>query len=128
MLTFFRHYGLSLCVALTIMYMCMMPAAGAPAPFDGFDKIVHGLMYVVLAGVVCKDFWQEGADFDSVKLGFWGLVAPCLYGGLIEIMQANLTTTRSGDWMDFFADCIGAGIGFVLARIIVPKYLERNEN
>jgi hypothetical protein len=44
-----------------------------------------------------------------------------LLGGLIELLQAYCTTTRSGEWFDFWADSIGvllgAGIGLLMKTI-----------
>jgi VanZ family protein len=37
-----------------------------------------------------------------------------LLGGLMELVQAYLTTCRSGDWIDFEADAIGAVLGVAI--------------
>ena len=43
-------------------------------------------------------------------------------GGLIEILQANCTGgMRSGEWMDFIADAVGATIALVIGILLV-KY------
>ena len=42
--------------------------------------------------------------------------------GLLELMQAYLTTCRSGEWLDFAANCVGVALAalvgyFILARV-----------
>lgn len=83
------------------------------------DKTWHTLMYVVqavalllpvaaLGGAKQKGLWVRYA-------GAWVLTVG--YGGLMEVLQAMCTRTRTGDWIDFVADIIGASIGLVLVAI-----------
>ena len=41
-------------------------------------------------------------------------VSETLYGGLLELLQYACTLTRSGEWIDFLADFLGALIGVLL--------------
>ena len=83
------------------------------------DKTWHTLMYVVqavalllpvaaLGGAKHKGLWKRYA-------GAWVLTVG--YGGLMEVLQATCTRTRTGDWIDFAADIIGASIGLILVAI-----------
>ena len=46
------------------------------------------------------------------------LLLPVLMGGLIEIVQATCTGgRRSGDWLDFAADGVGAIIGWIIGQV-----------
>lgn len=132
MLTFFRHYGLTMAVAMTIMYVCMihMPSSASTIEIDisNFDKLVHFMMYVALSAAACKNFYQQEANFGTLKLYFWGIVFPIAFGGLIELMQAYLTTYRTGDWMDLLADSLGAIAAYAVCSRVYPKKLNRNEN
>ena len=44
-------------------------------------------------------------------------------GGSVELIQAYCTTTRSGEWLDFYADTVGvllgAGIGLLMYRYLM---------
>ena len=42
------------------------------------------------------------------------LIVSIAYGGLTELMQEYFVPLRTGDWMDFLADSIGALIGIVV--------------
>lgn len=87
------------------------------------DKWVHFVMYGGLALAawldsrrrVCK---KQGGRSAQGRLG-WGVwifavAYPAALGGLLELVQAYLTTYRSGDWLDFVADCVGVALAFPL--------------
>lgn len=139
---FFRQYGSSIVVALIILNMCMMPSESVPslslegwvpdifrglADFvkENLDKFAHFTFFLVLSFAISHDFWVQRTDFSTMKMKIWAIVLPILYGGLIEIMQATLTTTRSGDICDLGFDTLGTLCGFFLAKKIVPKWFER---
>lgn len=139
---FFRQYGLSIVVALFIMNMCMMPSSSVPSislgglvpdflrPLADFvkahlDKFAHFTFFLMLSVALGHDLWVQRVDFSTKKMKLWAIVVPILYGGLIEVMQATLTTTRSGDVVDLCFDAIGAICGFFLAKTFVPKWFER---
>lgn len=129
-------------VALFIMNMCMMPSTSVPSiTLEGWvpdflrsvadfvkaniDKFAHFTFFLVLSFALGHDLWVQRVDFSTKKMKLWAILIPILYGGLIEIMQATLTTTRSGDVVDLFFDALGTLCGFFLAKIFVPKWFER---
>ena len=61
--------------------------------------------------------------------GTGAIICPALMSGCIEILQANCTETRSGDWMDFAANCTGVLLAALLAyyvwRPLIWKHLHR---
>jgi hypothetical protein len=87
-------------------------------PFDEvqfIDKWTHLVMY----GGTCSVIWWEHlrhskkeARKPNLRALFWfALVGMIILGGLVELGQAHCTTTRSGEWLDFFADSIGVLLG-----------------
>lgn len=129
-LRFFRHYGLSICVALTILYLCMMP--GNNSNFDikipNMDKYVHAVMYFVLSFTISLNLYQEYTKYKSMTMVMWALVIPILFGGLIEVMQDKFTVSRTGDVIDLVADAIGAILGYLFASWFVPRHFKQNDN
>ena len=126
-----RRYPLSLILTLLIavasLFPLSLPEVVQDVPF--YDKWGHFLMYGVLTLVI----WAEYAHSHrrpgrsapgSMPAHSWctlallGVIAPCLLGGLLEIMQATLTSTRSGEWMDFLADSFGVFLGAVVAAML----------
>lgn len=86
--------------------------------FSGFDKIAHFLMYFCLMSVVI--FENTGRLKKSYLVFLTGII-PLLYGLILELLQAFLTTTRSGSVYDFL--CNGAGILFsILAFLAARKF------
>lgn len=88
-------------VALTTL-LGLLPGQSVPQLFQFWDKAQHLSAFAVLALV-------GGFAFPNrVAFVGFGLIA---HGGLIEIMQSTLTTTRSGDPMDWLTDGIGVAAG-----------------
>ena len=129
-LRFFRHYGLSICVALTILYLCMMP--GNDSNFDikipNMDKYVHAVMYFVLSFTISLNLYQEYTKYKSMTMVMWAVVIPILFGGLIEVMQDKFTVSRTVDALYLLADAIGAILGYLFASWFVPRHFKQNEN
>ncbi|MDU1889370.1 MAG: VanZ family protein [Dysgonomonas sp.] len=100
-------------VALIIFYLCcLIPTDDIPSGFEFFiptDKVVHFLMYFGLALVASFNYiYDKNGKIIILKLIVFAILIPILYGGLIEILQAEYFEGRSGDWYDFLADILGA--------------------
>ncbi|MEQ1603029.1 MAG: VanZ family protein [Methylophilaceae bacterium] len=100
-----------LCLLTTVM--TLMPAGNIPSAFTFWDKAQHTLSFVLLT-LTGSLAYPKKTSF--IYLGLF------LYGAIIEIMQNTLTTTRTGDVLDWMADAIGIVIGlclyFILKRFI----------
>ncbi|MCQ2217693.1 MAG: VanZ family protein [Paludibacteraceae bacterium] len=127
MLRFFRFYGLSCVVGITIFYLCIartLPVDDVPK-FEGIDKVVHFLMYLGFAAALCMDHYRLNVPFNSKRMIFMAIVFPVIYGGLIEILQENFFPPRSGEWADFLADSLGAVAGYFLAKALLPRFVKK---
>jgi len=72
-----------------------------PMPsFDNADKMLHILGCAGLAGCGVLAWQRPTAAFLAVAA----------FGGGVEIAQ-SFTTWRTAEWMDFWADVAGAGLG-----------------
>lgn len=121
-------------VAAIIFYLCcLIETSEIPnVEFDFFiptDKIVHFLMFFGLSTVASFNYiYIKKGQIIILKLIFFAILIPILYGGFIEIIQAEYFTSRSGDWYDFLADMLGslAAVPFALwfRRILLNKYQE----
>lgn len=128
MIALLKKYWVSILFVAAIFILCFMNTTPLPSPpVLNFDKYVHSLLFLSLSGVV---FFDNTSYFrqrvSNVRIFLSSFFFPVLLGGTIEIMQALLTTTRSGDWMDFLFDGIGALGGFVICWIINRKFLKKN--
>lgn len=121
MLVFFRKYGLSVAVALTVFYLSITHSLPSDKAFhiEGIDKVVHFLMYFGLTIAITLDHYRLGVNFSSKKMWIWAIAFPILYGGFIELIQPYFL--RSAEWFDWMADTLGVITAFVLASQIYSK-------
>ena len=68
------------------------------------DKIVHFVMYFSLMSVIILE--HRKTIKSNSRLFLTGLI-PLLYGILIEVLQATVTTTRSASVYDALANTAG---------------------
>ena len=112
-----RHY-LSIALLIIITCLSLLPireVPGSDVPFA--DKWAHWLMYGTLTIVILWESRKKNGAYSA-----WRTIYPVLlsltWGGLMELAQANLTTTRSGEWLDFAANSFGAICGALLYHAV----------
>lgn len=107
-----RRYKYSVLVTLVITILSTIPIPEVK-PLEGvplIDKWVHFVMYASLSIAMWID--QKNAHQPlSPTFYLLMIVLPSCLGGILELVQAYLTTCRSGEWLDVIADTIGAVIG-----------------
>lgn len=89
--------------------------------FEGADKVVHFMMFFVMAFAYHFDFRRGKKPVDEARLMGWIFVSLSAFGGLIELAQWKMRMGRSGDWYDLLADIAGAVYGIILAWLISAK-------
>lgn len=122
-----RIYILTAIVTVAIVVLSTIPIP-EEAPLKDvplIDKWVHMVMYGGLALVMWVDRVARNKLGLSRMFLLLMLVFPILLGGLMELVQAYYTTCRSGDWIDFEADAIGAVIGVLLSLYIHKLWKEK---
>ena len=117
MIQFARKYPFPLLCLALIFFLSFTPFF-PETPFDDvkfIDKWTHLVMY----GGTCSVIWWEHLRLckketrrPNLRALFWfALVGMIILGGLVELGQAYCTTTRSGEWLDFYADTVGVLLG-----------------
>ena len=138
-LSFVRVYPLStLCILL--IWMLSLTPFFPETPLDNvdfIDKYTHFIMY----GGTCAVIWWEhlrhcrkevcrqgsqGACRPNLRALTVAMLCMVLLGGLMELLQAYCTTTRSGEWLDFWADSIGVLLGTALGLLLLLYYKNRD--
>ncbi len=89
--------------ALAVLVLAIVPAP-PPVFTTGWDKSNHLLAFAVMAWLGCHAFPKR------VAITLLSLLA---YGALIEVLQ-SFTPTRSAEWLDLLADCLGILLGWGL--------------
>lgn len=105
-----------LTVGIAIISLWEAPQLPPPVASLG-DKVLHGLMYTVLAVA-----WMVPVvRYASSRIVSYVYV--CLsvtaYGALMEVLQRFCTLTRSGEMADVCANFIGAALGVLLVGLVV---------
>lgn len=113
---YIKTYPLGLLIALAIVILSLAPFPEIPAAenIPLADKWTHMVMYGSLTLIIWIQYLRSHQKTNWVKLVIGGILAPAAWGGLMELAQAYLTTYRSGDWLDFIANCIGVVIAAIL--------------
>jgi len=95
----------------------------SPSVID-FDKFVHVIMFLGLSGIIFFDstgYLRYPISKMRIFLGIF--LFPTALGGIIEVMQELFTVTRTGEWLDFLFDGVGAACGWIVALLINSLFL-----
>lgn len=110
-----------------VLYLTLFPR---PLPdndlqlWEHTDKIVHALM---MFGVYCALALDLRRQL-SLRVRLWLLIGVIAFGGAIELIQNAMGLGRSGDLIDFAADCAGALLAFLTAKSLLPRQRSQRSN
>jgi len=107
-----------LAVAIVLLSLLPMPEIRMAEDVPLADKWTHMVMYGVLTLAIWYDYRRSHRKRNAWKLLLFAFLAPIAMGGVLELMQAYLTTCRSGEWLDFVANTIGVCLGTILGLLI----------
>ena len=102
-----------------IVYFSLLPGNEVPDVLaDINDKLVHGLIYFVSAGLIYLGFIRYNFSNRVTSLALWINIAICISGGaLIEVIQHYWVANRNGDWQDFLANALGSLVCVLFFRV-----------
>ena len=110
---FVRKYPFSVFCIVLIWVLSLTPFF-PETPLDNvqfIDKWTHFVMYGGTCSVIWFEYLLHHRTIDWGKILLLSVVGMTLLGGLMELLQAYYTTTRSGEWFDFWADSLGVLLG-----------------
>lgn len=112
-------YWKSILVLSAIAYLSLLREPSISLPYViGMDKWIHAIMYLVLTLTLLWDSQQRP------KLWWIVGVFSAIFGGFIEVLQEQFFYPRTGDWMDWLADCIGVIVA-IIVWLIGVKWNEK---
>lgn len=107
------RYPLTLACIVAIWVLCLMNVPETPLDNVAFiDKWTHLVMYGGTCSVGWWEYLRHHRRIAWGKMFVFGLLGPIVMSGIIELLQAYATTTRSGDWIDVAANAVGVLLGF----------------
>lgn len=122
-----KQYIVTVLITLSIIVLSTLPIP-EDAPMSDvplIDKWVHMVMYMGLVLAMWFDHVVRSEKKAKGKHFLFMFLYATLLGGLMELVQAYLTTCRSGDLIDFEADAIGAAIGVGLTLFVNKLWAEK---
>lgn len=124
---YFRRYPITFLLAFAIVLLSLLPVPDVRMTVEVplMDKWAHMVMYGVLTLVIWLEYIKAHRQMRGRRLLLLAFLAPIAMGGVLELMQAYLTTCRSGEWLDFVANSIGAVVG-AGCGLLVSRLWERS--
>jgi len=118
--TYFFVITILYSIALTVV--CLIDLNGViEVKISSGDKIFHSLSYVVLTFLWYYTLYYN-LKFNKGKSLIYAVVISIIFGIVIEVLQGTVTTYRSSDINDVFANSFGA----ILAAVVIAvknKYI-----
>lgn len=114
-----RNNLFAIITLLLIATLSLMPAQEFPKVDVQFaDKWAHWVMYAFLFLAISAEriIRKRTTHFPSFILI---AILVSIYGGLMELGQAYLTSTRHGDWLDVAANTFGAFCGLACLTMYI---------
>ena len=122
----YKYYLPPILWVLVIFCLCSMSRNSFPTIDEWqkmfFDKLVHLIMYCVLSVLLIVSFIKQNNSYTLKRYSFlFAISLAALYGIFIELYQAYLITSRSGDYYDIIANITGSFIGLLGFYIVYGK-------
>lgn len=121
LLTICKYHILSALCGLLIFALCVIqiPQQEDPITIPYFDKIVHFLMYFVFSWLfLYENFHSNIAKKKKpIKIYLITIFLSLIIGGIIEIIQSDFTTYRSGNIFDWYFDMAGSITAIAIAEL-----------
>ena len=126
MTRFLRNYAFSIFIIVVIFYLSFFTPPKTDIPtFPNMDKFVHLCMYGGLTTLLWVQYFWCHKEIKWSHLIIGGICCPIIMSGLIEIGQSYLTTTRSGEWLDFVANTVGVLLAVPVSYFILRPWIYR---
>jgi VanZ family protein len=101
---------------MIILWLSLVPVPPPVAmPLLSWDKFQHAAAYGMLTLLAGRAIGS--CEPGQGRCWLMAALAAILFGGLVELVQAFLTTHRSGDWHDLLADAVGSAVVVLAVRL-----------
>jgi VanZ family protein len=120
--TICKYHLLTLFCVTGILIVCLirLPENNTESSIPHFDKIVHfGLFFTLSTGYLIENHINK--KWPEKRLLLRTIVFTAAFGALIECLQEMLTTYRSADIHDWFADLTGIAVAIIFGMLFIVK-------
>ena len=116
-----QKYPLSISVLLAIVYLSFFkPPTISIVKVRNIDKLLHFVMYGGFCSVLWLEYFLTHSKVSKKRIFWWGIIAPVILSGLIELGQSCLTDYRGADFLDFVFNSLG-----VICAVLFSVYVTR---
>lgn len=126
----FPRYSFTLIILVAILWLTLAPQPFGDEEiplFPGADKLIHAIMFAVLAGAEMFDWTRShGWRIISWSEGFVMALISAVIGIVIEFVQLGMSMGRSFEWLDMVSDFEGAILALLLWKWIEPAVVKNN--
>lgn len=116
----YKHKYLISAIAITVAIAVLSLVRlgnNQPVSFKNSDKVAHFIAYFVLTF-----FWLLASlKFKSIKKTHVVLLC-LLFGIIIEVLQSEMTSYRSCEYLDMVANLVGVLVGLLIFKLICTGY------
>ncbi len=106
----------SILITSAIAYLSLVKAPVIPYEVSNLDKVQHSFAYFVLTLS-----WFFTLKNNFLKYKHVVVISCFFYGILLEVLQSTITSLRTGDVFDVFANSIGVTAAFFVFNRIYKK-------
>ena len=110
---------------ICIIALSLLPPNDLPKVklFNGFDKVVHFLMYFPFSALLC---WVFSAELKSSR--FVAVIGLAVFWGIfMEFLQLEMRMGRSFSWYDELANFSGIIVGTLCYWLLTRKFANPEE-
>lgn len=127
MTQYIKNYPISLLIVIIIGYLSFFsPPKTDLNEIPYLDKVIHICMYGGLSTLLWIEYLLRHRTPDMRHLVVGAIISPIVMSGGIEILQTICTSTRSGDWLDFIANCTGVIIASLLGHYLWRPFIQKH--
>ncbi len=104
--------------AITFTILSAVPGDSIPLPpIWNADKFVHLLVYFVQTiSILLGFYFLEPGTYRTTSRLAQAVLFSIIMGGMLEILQEHVFINRSGDYLDFLANSLGALLAGLLFK------------
>lgn len=120
---FILNYSWAILWGSIMVFLMLRPPGNGPSIFfEGFDKLAHcGSFFLLTAFILFGGISGSKGTIRKYRFGSVTLFVTGSLAFLTEAGQYYLTTTRSAEWWDIFADFVGIGMALFAYLLFYRK-------
>ena len=109
---------IALFITLAIGFLSLIKLGPNGIPIQASDKVLHAIAYFSLM----LSWLYSTLRFSKLSKKAKYLIAGCLiYGIVLEILQAELTSYRTGSYLDIIANSVGIVLAVLTFQLLEKK-------